>query len=319
MATPIPKGKGKANEQTPLLDENGRTIGSSVSRNVTLMAAAAPQQSSSSRLSEGQAFWRSYLITAVLATLTLLFGLILVTILLADSYAAPAWHNINKALAQSGEDSDRFWKQAMLVRGPDAISMTGVGRRRDESGIERLEVNVTIAMRIAVDTDFIMDFHDEGVHEATWWKKKWRSLGRWSVRLLGSTTATAASVVVSPSKLASSEPLITIKALSPITVPLYPALSQEDHVNPPPSLESVSVPLTIYPSQNASLLSEFLKQSWKQGYVSVRIRGSDLSIHGGSEHNRSPTVWDLGLWRNWLNFDRDELALDLTLPSACLK
>jgi hypothetical protein len=256
--------------------------------------------------------------TAVLAILSLLFGLVLVSVLLADSYAAPAWHNINRALSQSGEDSDRFWKQAVLVRGPDAISMTGVGRRRDESGDMRLEVNMTVAMRIAIDTDFIMDFRDNGVPDSIWWKKTWRSLGRWSVRRLGRTTATVDDVVVSPSKLASSEPLITIKSLSPITVPLCPGLSKEDHTNPPPSLQSVSVPLTIYPTQNTSLLSEFLKQSWTQGYVSVRIRGYELSIHGGSVYTQSPTLWKLGSWRNWLKFGRDELTLDLTLPSAYL-
>ena len=314
MAAPTPKGKGKANEQTPLLDENGRAVDARLPRNDTHQTMESPHVSLPSNLLMGRPFWRSYLWTAVLAILTLFFGLILAIMLLADSYAAPAWHNINRALSQSGEGSDRFWKHAMLVRGPDAVSMTGVGWKEDELGMVQLEMNMTVMMRVAVDTDFIMDFSDDP--DDTWWRKQWRTLGRWSVRQLGSTTAIVDDVVVHPSKLNSPAALVTVKFLSPITIPLRPGLSGEDDKSPTPSFESVSVPLTIYPSQNVTLLAEFFKQGWAEGYISVRIHGSNLSIHGGSERNGLPKLWSPERWRNWLQFDKDELSLDLTLPGV---
>jgi hypothetical protein len=318
MATPTHKGKGKANEQTPLLDETRRTIGSSLSRNHTHQTAVGPHVSPSAHLSLGPTLiWRSYLWTAVLAILTLCVGLIIATILLADSYAAPAWHNVSKALSQSGESSDRFWKQAIIVHGPDSVRVTGVGTKRDGVRV-RLEVNMTIAVRIAVDSDFIMDFRDDRVLDDTWWMKKWRALGQWSVRRLGSTTATMDGVVIHPTKLHSSEALLTMKTLSPITIPFRPGLSPVDHRKPPPSLDTVSVSLTIYPSQNVSLLSEFLKQSWAEGHIGIRVRGSNLSIHGGAEQDERPKLWKLRRWRSWLKFDKDAVSLDLTLPSAYL-
>lgn len=319
MAAPIRKGKARANEQTPLLDDQGHPIGNRIPGNNTrrIDAPGGAQTMLSSHLS-GRVLWRSYLITAVLVILTLFFGLMLVIVLLTDSYAAPAWHNVSKALSQSGEESDKFWKQAMIVRGPDAVSIQGIDRRRDESGVVRLEVKMTVAMRIAADTDFIMDFRDDGTLDNTWWRERWRALGRWGVRRLGRTTITMDDIVITPSKLSPSDALLTIKALSPITVPLRPGLSAEDHRNPPSSLQTVYVPLTICPSQNGSLLSEFVKQSWKDGYVSVGIRGTNFSIHGGSGHTAPPKVWELGRWRNWFKFGWDDLTLDLTWPSTYL-
>ena len=315
MAAPTPKGKGKAIEQTPLLDENAFDPRHSRS---DAQIPEGPQVSSSSHLLvRGRSFWRSCLWTAVLAILTIFFGLILSIILLADSYAAPAWHNINKALSQSGEGSDRFWRHTMLVRGPDAISMTGVGWKRDQLGVVQLEVNMTVTFRMGVDTDFIMDFRGGSTADDRWWKKQWRELGRWSVRRLGSTTAIVDDVVVIPLKLHSSEALVTVRLPSPITIPLRPGLSIEDD-NSPPSLESVPVALTIYPSQNASLIADFLRQSWTEGYVNVRLHGSNLSIRGGSERNDTLKLWNPGGWRNWLKFDKDELLLDLKLPGAYL-
>ncbi|KAF8503139.1 hypothetical protein JB92DRAFT_2971659 [Gautieria morchelliformis] len=314
MATPTHKGKGKASEQTPLLDENGRTIGSSLSRNDTHPTAEGPHVSSSTHLSlDRTLIWRSYLCTAVLAVLTLCVGLIIATILLADSYAAPAWHNVSKALSQSGESSDTFWKQALVVHGPDSVRVTGIGRKRDGLGM-RLEVNMTIAVRIAVDSDFIMDLRDDRDLDDTWWKKKWRALGQWGVSRLGSTTATMDGVVINPTKLHSSEALLTMKTLSPITIPFRPGLSPEDHRKPPSSLDTVSVSLTIYPSQNVSLLSEFLKQSWAEGHIGIEVRGSNLSIQGGAEQDERPKLWKIRQWRSWLKFDKDAVTLDLTLP-----
>jgi hypothetical protein len=125
-------------------------------------------------------------------------------------------------------------------------------------------------------------------------------------------------ITIYPSLPSVSEPLVTFTPLSSIAIPLNPGLTAQDHYSPPPSLISMSIPLIICPSQNASLLIKFFKQSWAQGFFSVRIHGSSVLVYGGHEYNNPPKWWELTRWRNWLKLRKDEVMLDVKLPSAFL-
>jgi hypothetical protein len=250
--------------------------------------------------------------------LTLFFGAVLALILLADSYTAPALQNVNGALSDSsGARSDEFWKEAIIWHGPDSVRVTGVhwGSSPDDSGLKRLEVNLTLSLRVAVDTDFIMGFREDNADDGLlWWREKWKDLGRWGVAKLETVIAAVEDVLIYPGSQDSTEPLLQAKLLSPVVVPLTPGIS----ARPPSrlSLQPLSVSLSAYPTQNATLLLDFLKQSWSQGFLDVRFHGSDLMIMGGDMYKSHPKFWELGWWRNRLQFAKPDVNLRLHLPST---
>ena len=263
--------------------------------------------------------WRSHLLTAALTLLTFLLATLLAIVLLTESYAAPALRNIQRAWSHPGPDADQFWKQAVLLSGPDDVNVVSVDRRKDELGVVRMEMNMSVTMRIAVDTDFIMGFREDDTLDDGWWRKKWKQLGRWGVRQLGDTTAVVDHIDIYPSPPPTSlVPLVTLRPLQPTLIPLGPGLSSRDHDNPPSSLTPVSVSLLISPSQNASLLISFLKESWAQGFFSVRIHAPKILVYGGHEHNKPPKWWELRRWRNRLKLEKDEVIIDIKLPGTCI-
>jgi len=247
--------------------------------------------------------------------LSILFIIAFAIFFLAHSYAAPALHNIHEALSSGANESDTFWKAATIVRGPDNIKVVALERTKIEEGREILEANVTVTMRLAVDTDFIMGFQDS--NNDTWFREKWKGLGRWAVRKLGVVTAFIDDFALYPSNatLAGVSPIVTIKPHGPISIPLYPGLTELDHQHPP-SLQPILLNLTVYPSQNVSLMLDFFKETWFAGFASIKIQATNLFLHGGEPSKVAVKWWQFGLWRSWFKFSTSYLIafLNIKIP-----
>lgn len=308
------KGKGKADPRLPLLTNDNDAENDYGSTSQASQDAQHHQQQRAFTASPVpiQRAWRSYLLTGALALLTLLFGGSLAIILLADSYAAPALRNINNALSADGATSNQFWEQAVIVRGPDKINIAGIGRRTDDTGKENLELNLTVTVRLAVDSDFVMDLRDS--RHDSWATEKWKSLGRWGVRRLGTVTAAMDDIVVYPANMSIDTPIVSLKSPSAVPIQLIPGLTPEDHQHPLP-LRSVTIPLTISPSPNATLILDFLKKSWMTGFANVQIHSPDMMVHGGEPDDRVLKWWRIGSWRQWLKVDKSDVAVKLRLQS----
>ncbi|KIJ22743.1 hypothetical protein M422DRAFT_786352, partial [Sphaerobolus stellatus SS14] len=303
------KGKAKADPRQPLLGEDTDNNHYGSTSQPSQDAAQRTRSPATPSIPLHRA-WRSHLLTGALAFLTLLLGGALAAILLADSYAAPALRRINGALAANSSASDAFWKEAVIVRGPDSIKMSGLGRRKDDAGKEHLELNLTVAVRMAVDTDFVMDLRQSD--EDSWFTERWKSIGRWGVGSLGSITTLMDDIVIYPANMTKDTPILTLKARSPIPVPLRPGLTKADHRNTP-YLQTVSIPFTVSPSQNTTLILDFLKKSWIHGFANVRVYAPELTVYGGGPDSRSVTWWKFGQWRKWLKVDKSNIFVPLRL------
>lgn len=306
------KGKGKADDsRRPLLSNERDAENDYGSTSQSLRGGVLPSQDAVASSFSHRAIWKSYLLTGALTFLSILFIIAFAIILLAHSYAAPALHNIHEALSS---ESDTFWKAATIVRGPDNIKVVALERTKVEEGQEILEANVTVTMRLAVDTDFIMGFQD--ANKDTWFREKWKQLGRWAVRKLGVVTAFIDDFALYPSNasLAGVSPMVTIKPHGPISIPLYPGLTELAHRHPP-SLQPILLNLTVYPSQNVSLMLDFFKETWFAGFASIKIRTTNLSLHGGGPSKVAVRWWQFGLWRSWLKFSTSNLIAFLKIKS----
>jgi len=267
-ARPPPDRKGKQraiiyepSEQTPLLGGPSQAVW-------TVVDDAEENSSRAART------LRARLINIFVASLLVCIIAFLIGALLAWSYAAKA----------AGLTPQDLINNDLVFEGPHKLDLHNV---TEEGGLW-----VTVHGKIGVDVGDAMGINSDPADGALrrWWKK----LGRHSVRTLRSVSVDMSTITVVP----EIHPHLTLALLNvaPLSVPLS--------VDPPQDgswLTPVSVPVQVFPTNNATLVKDVLRDAWRKGRIgvltavdTVRVRGGDIrhptwrtSFHGKLSHIRT--------------------------------
>lgn len=243
------KGKGRATEQTPLLD--GEPIESYESTSADPVSAEAQSPPVEPR----QSIW-PILRTVFLYTLSICLLLIGILALLAWSYA----HQVSKV------SSDSMLDQAVVVKGPDSfdvINMTETG-----------DLWLRVGGRIGVDAGAVVGVHDDRGNDG-FFTLVWKSLGRWGIRRLGKVSVALDPFNITSLHRSGLPTLATITAV-PIEAPL------SDDPQPGDSwLTPMTTLVSITPTNNSQDLLEFAKDTWRSGVAMLGTTLPLVSVHGG--------------------------------------
>uniref|UniRef100_A0A8H7XTY0 Uncharacterized protein n=1 Tax=Psilocybe cubensis TaxID=181762 RepID=A0A8H7XTY0_PSICU len=240
-AVHVDKGKARAREpteRTPLLGSTSGILEDAV-------------ESSNSR----QRGLRSQLLTVFVASFLICTVGLVLTILLAWSYASRA----------SNLDPQAIIKNNLVFRGPDRIDVLNITKEGD--------IWLNIRGRVGLDAGSVIGVQsDENDNIFT---DIWKSIGRWGVRALDVVSVNLTTISISP----EYDPTIVLATLDipPVEIPLS--------VEPPNDvswLTPMSQPVRVQISSNHSLLLQFVKNSWKNGVLSVRTSVGQANIQGGS-------------------------------------
>ncbi|GJJ10259.1 hypothetical protein Clacol_004485 [Clathrus columnatus] len=266
--------------------------------------------------------WQSYFLTAFLAFLTILLGLGLVFLIIADSYTAPAIRMLNHFLEGSEVDKIHILDNTLILGEPEGLWVDSVERR--EMGDGGLRINVTVEIRLGVDTDYIMGFQD--AVDDNWFRLAWMNMGRWGVSTLG----TLSTVV---DRLTLEEPgnthLVAVQPTSSIPVTLCPGLRSQIQIQNHPYSSRCDLPLSrlsfsIQPSDNATDLLGLFERSWKEGSMKVVGHASDVIVIGGAPNSgrldlNKPRWWQFSQWRRWIRLSQSGVVTNLELKALPLE
>lgn len=154
---------------------------------------------------------------------------------------------------------------AITVRGPDRVDVLNI---TTEGGIW---LNVT--GRVGVDAGAALGVksdEDDGLL-----RDIWKAFGRWGIRKVDRVNVQLDTIRLSPGDDSS----ILLASLD--TPPMELRLTAQ-----PTSdlswLMKVSVPIFIAPTQNASILMKFVRDSWRDGTVNVIAHVDHVAVKGGS-------------------------------------
>ncbi len=278
MDSPIPRrvDKGKARAQEEPLTEN------------TPLLASTSGSSSSSRapsIEHPNAARRrlySRLVSVFLISLSfcvLLFALIAVV--------AYSWRS-----RASTTRPEEIIQRALVVRGPDKV---GVLSYSPEEGIWLL-----VEGRMGLDAGSVAGVKSD--EDDSVWRNLWKSVGRWSIRRLERVTVELSRIDVSP----RSHPNISLASIwmPPFEVPLT--------ADPPPRdlswLTPVKIPLRIQPTNDTHSVLEFVRESWKNGYLSVQGLVAQAAVHGGGQSDSG--------WRSLFEVSHTDVRPVINLKSA---
>ncbi|CDO77356.1 hypothetical protein BN946_scf184787.g5 [Trametes cinnabarina] len=164
---------------------------------------------------------------------------------------------------------EEILQRALVLRGPDRIDVLNAS---SSDGIW-----ILVHGRIGLDAGCIVGVgrdEDDGL-----FKHWWKSLGRWGIRQLDRVTVDLSPIHVSP----RAHPGVALATITtqPLEIPLT--------ANPPRDyawLTPVQVPVRIEPTKNASVLVHFVRESWKNGFVSVQATVAEAVVHGGALRDR---------------------------------
>lgn len=215
---------------------------------------------SSSRVTEAEAPAESHrrlrkkLTTVFLLSLSTCIVAFVLLALLAWSYASRV----------SALDPDAIIHQDLVFTGPDRVEVVQVSRTGAWLNVQG-KVGMDAGKTIGVGSDA-----DDGLL-----RDLWKSFGRWSIRTLDRVAVNMTTIRIAPD-YDPTETLVLLE-IPPIEVPLT--------VDPPNDqswLTTISTPVFIRPTSNATLLLRFLKESWRRGSISVRAHVGQAVIRGGS-------------------------------------
>ncbi|KAG6380131.1 hypothetical protein JVT61DRAFT_8218 [Boletus reticuloceps] len=262
------KGKGKsepreATETTPLLGA-GSTHAGADEEGLDLGNSSVARR----RL------WK-ILIFVFSFTLSLCLVVSLALALLAYSYATRLFYI----------SPDDVLANGLTFQGPDRVDVINA----TDGGLWiRLDarVGVDAGSIIGVNTD-----KDQGTLSDLW-----KSVGRLGIRILGSASASVATVNVY-----SDQALLASVSTQPMQLPIT--------CNPPHDsswLTPVSIPVFIRPTENSSDLAQFVEGSWRQGAATLRASAPEVAVLGGDGNG----------WRSMFtaNFHNVETRLSLPIP-----
>jgi hypothetical protein len=272
---PCTKGKGKArhtdpSEQTPLLLNHN---GGAPSQTGPLLVDEDLDIESSSDTRRG--LW-SKLTFVFLASLSFCIIIFLLLALLAYSYAARL----------SDISTEDVLENALVIQGPYRVNVLNVTA---DGGIW-----IQVQARAGVDAGSIMGVNT-GDDEGTF-KDIWKSFGRLGVKLLDKVTVDISTAQIFSERQAL---LCTVNS-PPFEIPIT--------VNPPYDdswLSTISLPLFVVPTQNASDANQFVHDSWYSGAASAHASVPSVVVSGGSMNK--------GGWRHMLRLQRSGIQADLTM------
>jgi hypothetical protein len=205
-----------------------------------------------------------------LASLCATILLLIVFVIIAYSYAA-------RASAISPEEIlDRVFVLGALDR-VDVLNVTGDGGMWLEmEGSMGLDAGALIGVNKEVDDGY--------------WIQAWKAMGRWGVHHIDEV-----SIDLSTIHLGSEDD----STLAEVDVPtlVLPLVT-----NPPPGtswLTTLSMPIFVRPTENGTVLANFLRDAWTRGFVTVQANLRTAAVHGGGLHDTS--------WRRRIKFTRSSI------------
>nr|GAT58969.1 predicted protein [Mycena chlorophos] len=198
--------------------------------------------------------------------------------LLAWSYASRASDICTDAIIHDG----------LVFRGPDRVDVLSIsgdgGIRLQVQGRMGFDAGAVLGVNAEADDGFFEDI--------------WKAVGRWGIRSLDrvSVSTSTASIVSQGIVLATVE-------TSPLVVPLT--------ANPPSDkswLTRFSTPLLIRPTTNTTALVDFVREAWRDGWVTVKVDLGSVDVRGGA--------FSEGSWRRWFHQSLSDVraALKIEIP-----
>ncbi|KAI0685437.1 hypothetical protein C8T65DRAFT_592279 [Cerioporus squamosus] len=271
----VDKGKARApdeqpTEQTPLLASGSGSLNSS--RETSVEHPTATRRRLYSRL-----------LSVFLITLSLCVLLFVLLAIIAYSWRSRA----------STTRPEEIIQRSLVVRGPDRVDVLNA---TSEDGVWLLvhgRMGLDAGSIVGVKTD-----QDDSVLQ-DWWK----SIGRWGIRRLDRVTVTLSPIQISP-RAHPDVPLATIT-----TPPIEISLT----ANPPPRdltwLTPVKIPVRIQPTKDVDAILHFVRESWKNGFVSVQGYVAQAVVRGGGLEESG--------WRKRLVVSHTEVrpVINMKIPS----
>ncbi len=272
----VNKGKGRAHTQDEEPSENTPLL-ASVSGSLTSSRDGSVEHPNATRRRLYSRLLSVFLIS--LSICVLLFALLAVV--------AYTWRS-----RASTTRPEEIIEHALVVRGPDrvevlnATSEDGVWLMRH--GRMGLDAGSVVSVKTGEDDGVLLD----------WWK----GVGRWGIRQMDRVTVTTSEMRVGP----RSNPDIVLATVStpPIEVPLTADPPQKDWS----WLTPVQIPVRIRPTRDVEDLMHFVKESWKQGFLSLQAMVGEAVVRGGGLEDHG--------WRSQLTISHSNIRPVINVKSA---
>lgn len=222
---------------------------------------------------------RTTLTTVFLVSLSICITLFVVIALLALSYASKA----------SNLKPEDIVNHHLVFAGPDKVDVLNVTRE----GVW-LHVHGRIGLDAGQAIDINTDLEDGPLREL------WKAIGRWSVRTLDKVSVNMSTITVTPEY--DTAPLVLLD-IAPLELPLS--------VDPPQDLSwltPVSAPVHVRLTANNTHVIEFLKESWRNGVLSVRAEVGQARVRGGGLDRTS--------WRSTFHGQLSNIRTSIRIQSA---
>lgn len=204
----------------------------------------------------------------------------IVLAVLAYSYAERAAH-------LSPED---ILDHAVTAKGPDRIDVLNI---TSDGGIW-----LNVEGRVGVDAGAVIGVNsneDDGLLTDLW-----KAFGRWGIRTIDRVNVQLDTIRISP----GDDPLTVLASLH------MPPMDVRLIAQPPSNfswLTKVSIPIFIAPTQNASVLMKFVRDSWRDGAVTIQAHVDQVAVKGGSLSDHS--------WRRKIDQTLDNVNTILHMKS----
>ncbi|KAI8989245.1 hypothetical protein BD414DRAFT_439907 [Trametes punicea] len=196
----------------------------------------------------------SRLLTVFLTSLSLCVLVFVLIALMFYSYRSHAYQIPPEEILQ----------QALVVQ-PDRIDVLNASSTDGIWLMVQVRVGFNAGRVVGVSSN-----EDDGL-----FKDLWKSIGRWGIRQLDRVTADLAPIQVAP----RTHPDVTL-----VTI-VFPPLEITLTADPPPEdytwLKPIQVPMCVKPTKDVSSLLHFVRESWKNGFVSVQASVAQAVVHGG--------------------------------------
>ena len=164
---------------------------------------------------------------------------------------------------------EEILQRSLVVRGPDRVDVLnathGEGVWLMVHGRMGLDAGSVVGVKTDQDDSVLRD----------WYK----SIGRWTIRQLDRVTVTLSPIQISPR--AHPDVLLATISTPPIEVPLTADPPQKDLS----WLTPVKIPVRIQPTKDVDAILHFVRESWKNGFVSVQGFVAEAVVRGGGLEN----------------------------------
>ncbi|KAI9070310.1 hypothetical protein FKP32DRAFT_1639970, partial [Trametes sanguinea] len=223
------------------------------------------------------------LLTVFLISLSLCILLFVLIAVIAYSYRSQA----------SRVPPEEILQRALVLQGPDRVEVLNASSSDGLWILVDGRVGLNAGRVVGVDAD-------EGDGLLTRW---WKSIGRWGIHQLDRVTVDLSAIQVSPR--AHPDLLLATITIPSLAIPLT--------ANPPPRdyawLTPMQVPVHIEPTKNASAIVHFVRESWKNGFVSVQATVAEAIVHGGRPGDQG--------WRSHFVVSRSNVhpVINMKIPS----